>query len=80
MSHTWDEIKRAVERVQDADLLDQQAAAELRARGGWQARLARARPFLQVLGGVVLGLHTAIGVLAFNYLLFVWILHVNFAF
>jgi hypothetical protein len=38
----------------------------------------RTRPYLEVLGGIVVGIHASLMVLAFNYVLFVWLLHVNF--
>jgi hypothetical protein len=78
--YTWDEVKQAVEREEDARLARSLSDAEVR-----EGRLARRfylvrrlRPLLEALGGVVLGLHASLLALGFNYLLFVWILHVNF--
>lgn len=78
--YTWEEIKQAVEREEDARLVRSLSDAEL--REGRVARrfylVQRMRPFLEAMGGLVLGLHASLLALGFNYLLFVWILHVNF--
>lgn len=78
--YSWDEVKRAVERKEDARL--EQSLAESEVAEGHMARrvylVERTRPYLEALGGLVFGLHASLMALGFNYLLFVWILHVNF--
>lgn len=78
--YSWEEVQRAVERKENARLDHSLAESEVAeghiARGFYLVQ--RARPYLQILGGLVVGLHAALMSLAFNYLLFVWILHVNF--
>ena len=77
---SWEQIKRTVERREDAHLEGSLAEAELNeghmVRGVYVVQ--RARPYLEVIGGMVIGLHAALMTLGFNYLLFVWLLHVNF--
>lgn len=80
MPYSWDEVKKVVERKEDArlmHLLAEQEMAEGHVGRGFQL-IERTRPTLELLGGVVVGLHVAVMTLVFNYLLFVWILHVNF--
>ena len=80
MAHSWEEIKQAVERNEDAQLERWLAEQEV-AEGHVAHRLylvQRTRPYLEFLGGLIVGLHVAVVTLMFNYLLFVWILHVNF--
>jgi hypothetical protein len=78
--YSWDEVKRAVERSEDARL--EHSLAESEVSEGHVARgfylVQRTRPYLEVLGGLIVGIHAAVMTLALNYLLFVWILHVNF--
>lgn len=79
MSYSWEEVKRAVERNENARLEHSLAEGEVTA--GHVARglylVQRTRPYLELLGGLIVGLHVAVTTLVFNYLLFVWILHVN---
>jgi len=80
MAYSWDEVKQVVERREDARLmrlLGEQEMAEGHVGRGSQL-IERIRPHLELLGGVVVGLHVAVMTLVFNYLLFIWILHVNF--
>ena len=78
--YSWNEVKRAVEHEEDARLDGSLSEAEV--KDGHVTRayylVQRTRPVLEVLGGLVVGLHVSLFALAFNYLLFVWILHVNF--
>jgi len=78
--YSWEEVKRAVERNEDAQLEHWLAESEVSeghvARGFYPVQ--RTRPYLEVLGGLIVGLYASLMSLAFNYLLFVWILHVNF--
>jgi hypothetical protein len=80
MPYTWEEVKQAVERHEDAQLTRSLAEQEIAqghiGRGFFLIK--RTAPFLELLGGVVVGLHAAVLTLIFNYLLFIWILHVNF--
>lgn len=76
----WEEVKRAVERTEDERLERRLSEAEV-ADGQLDNRLylvRRTRPYLEVMGGLILGLYAALMALGFNYMLFVWILHVNF--
>jgi len=78
--YTWEEVKQAIEREEDARLATSLADAEVR-EGRLTRRfyvVQRARPIFEAVGAVVLGLHAALLTLGFNYMLFVWILHVNF--
>jgi len=80
MTYSWQEVKRAVERNEDAQLkrlLVEQGVAEGHVGRRFHL-IERTRTSLELLGGVVVGLHVAVMTLVFNYLLFVWILHVNF--
>jgi len=80
MPYSWEEVKQAVERNEDTQLGRLLAAQEI-AEGHVGRRfflIERTRTYLELLGGMVVGLHVAVMTLVFNYLLFVWILHVNF--
>ena len=80
MSYSWEEVKQAVERNEDARLmrsLGEQEVAEGHVGRGFYL-IERTRTSLELLGGVVVGLQVAVMTLVFNYMLFVWILHVNF--
>jgi hypothetical protein len=82
MPYSWEDIKRAIERTEDARLrqeLTEREIAEGRVRRGFYL-VRRSRLAFQVIGGVVTGIHVAVMVLIFNFLLFVWLLHVNFDF
>ena len=82
MAYLWEEIKRAVERVEDVRMEHWLAKAEAddgyRTRGSHWVR--GTRKILESLGALILGLHVAVMTLLFNYVLFVWLLHVNFDF
>lgn len=82
MMYSWEEVKRAVERVEDARL--EQGLAEAEAAEGHKMRrvylLQRTRPPLEILGALLVGVHIAVMTLIFNFLLFVWLFHVNFDF
>jgi len=79
--HSWEDVKRTVERRESARL--ERALAETELNEGHMVRgvyvVQRARPYLEVIGGMVIGLHAGLMTLGFNYLLFVWLMHVNFA-
>lgn len=80
MPYTWEEVKQAVERREDAQIGRLLAEQEI-TEGHVERRfflIERSRTFLELLGGLVVGLHAAVLTLVFNYLLFIWILHVNF--
>ncbi len=80
MPYTWEEVKQAVEQREDAQLRRLLAEQEI-AEGHVERRfflIERTRPFLDVLGGLIVGVHAAVLTLVFNYLLFIWILHLNF--
>jgi hypothetical protein len=80
--YSWEEVKRAVERTEDARL--EHSLAESEVTEGYMASgsylVQRMRPHLEMFGGFVVGLYASLMTLAFNYLLFTWLLHVNFAF
>jgi hypothetical protein len=78
--YSWDEIKRAVERTEDARLEHSLSESEVAAGHVPPGRyiVQRTRPFLQVLGALLVGFEAALLAVGFNYLLFVWLLHVNF--
>ena len=77
---SWEDVKRSVERREDARL--ERSLAEAEVIEGHVApgfyMMQRTRPYLEVLGGIVVGLYASLMTLAFNYVLFVWLLHVNF--
>jgi hypothetical protein len=78
--YSWEEVKRAVERTEDARL--EHSLSESEAAEGYvpprRYIVQRTRPYLQVLGALLVGFEAALITLGFNYLLFVWLLHVNF--
>ena len=78
--YSWEEVKQAVERKVDARL--ERSLAEMELADGYMPSgyylVQRTRPYLETLGALVVGLHASLLALGFNYLLFVWILHVNF--
>lgn len=80
MTYSWEEVKRAVERVENARLEQELVRAE--AAEGHAPRKAylmqRLRPHLEVAGGVLLGVYVAVMVMILNFLIFVWLFHVNF--
>jgi hypothetical protein len=80
MPHSWEEIKAVVERNEDAQLRQQLAKAEVNDGqiAPFQYPVQRSRLIVQLVGAAVAGLHVAVMTLIFNYLLFVWILHVSF--
>jgi hypothetical protein len=82
MAYAWDEVKKAVERVEDAQLEQWLAEAETLEmhKTGTVYLVRRAHPILEALGALAVGLNTAVMVLIFNYFLFNWILHINFGF
>jgi hypothetical protein len=80
MSYSWDEVKLAIEREETAQLereLGDREVREGRVPSG-DFLMRRMRPYLEVAGAMVAGLHVTIMTLAVNFLVFVWILHVNF--
>jgi hypothetical protein len=78
--YSWEEIKLAVERREGASIENSLAESEM--TEGLVGRrvypVQRTRSCLEIFGGLVMGLYASLMTLAFNYLLFVWILHVNF--
>jgi hypothetical protein len=80
MAYTWDEVRQSVEREENARLERELAEREIRDGRvpAFDLIVARTRPGLEIAGAVVAGLHVALMTLVFNFLLFVWILHVNF--
>lgn len=78
--YSWEEVKRAVERTEDARL--EHSLSESEVAEGFVPRrrymVQRTRPYLEVLGAVLVGFEAALVTVGFNYLLFVWLLHVNF--
>lgn len=80
MPYSWEEVRQAVERREDARLeraLAEREIAEGRvARGFYLVR--RSRFLLELIGGVVTGVHVAVIVLVLNFLVFIFLLHVNF--
>lgn len=78
--YSWDEVKRAVERTEDErleQLLSESEIAERHMERRYYV-VQRTRPYLEVIGGLILGFYAALMAMGFNYMLFVWILHVNF--
>ena len=78
--YSWEEVKRAVERTEDArlehSLSESEAAAGHVPPGRYMVQ--QTRPYLEVLGALLVGFEAALLAVGFNYLLFVWLLHVNF--
>jgi len=81
-SYSWEQISAAVERFEDGlfALEAADAAAKEGGESGLRSMLRRMQPFLELAGGVALGIFVAVMTLIVNYLVFVWILHVNFSF
>jgi hypothetical protein len=79
--YSWEEVKRAVERVEDARLDQELARAEV--EDGNAPRRAylfhSLRPHLEAFGAMLVGIYVAVMVLILNYLVFVWLFHVNFS-
>jgi hypothetical protein len=80
--YPWEQVKQAVERSEDLRL--DYSLAEEEVRAGHVARgyylVQRTRPYLEVIGALVVGIHAGVMTLVFNFLLFVWIMHINFAY
>ena len=80
MAYDWEEVKRAVERVEDARL--EQFFAEKEVDEGHITRtdsvLQRHRLYLEIVGAVVVAFHVAVITLSFNFILWNWLFHVNF--
>jgi len=78
--YSWEEVQRAVKHEEDKRL--EESLAELEVKEGHVVHgiyvMRRSRPYVTLLGGLVVGLYVSLITMAFNYLLFVWILHVNF--
>jgi hypothetical protein len=78
--YSWEEVKRAVERKEDARL--EHSLIESEVTEGYMVHgyylVQRTRPYMEVLGALLVGLQASLMTLGFNYLLFVWLLHVNF--
>lgn len=83
VAYSWEEVRAAVEREEDARLehrLGEVTGTPERYETRGFRLLQRVQPYLEMLGGVAVGLHVAVMTLIINYLLFVWILHLNFDF
>jgi hypothetical protein len=82
MAYTWDEVRLAVEHEESARLDEELAEHEVKEghvpTGDFVLR--RRRPMLEIAGAIVCGLNVAIMAITMNFLLFIWILHVNFDF
>jgi len=80
MPYSWDEVKGAIERGENARLERELAEREIRDGRvpAFHLMVAKMRPGLEIAGAVVAGLQVALMTVMFNFLLFVWILHVNF--
>ncbi len=80
MSYSWDEIKGVIERIENERLIDELSLLE-QEEGFVKKQLPLTetiRPYLEFLGILSMGLGIGIFSIIFNYLLFVWLLHLGF--
>lgn len=80
MSFSWEEVKQAVEREENARLVDELEQRELREGHVPRAFLTvrRSRRYLEIVGAIVVGLYAAMIAVMLDFLVFNWILHVRF--
>lgn len=75
MSQSWDDIKLSIEAVETERALD---SIQRMLHGDENRRSCMRRELLTLLGGVCAGVSAGIITCMFNYLLFVWLLHIEF--
>ena len=77
---SWDEIKEIIEKI-EAGKLSRSLSIQEEQEGYliYQPTLTeRTGGYLGFLGGISIGIGVAVFTMMFNYLLFVWILHIEF--
>ncbi len=80
MSHSWDEIKEIIERIETDKL--SRSLSRLEQQEGvvrFQSTLTdKNNGYIGFLGGLSLGIGVGVFTMIFNYILFVWLLHIEF--
>lgn len=78
MSHSWDEIKLVIESLECEKVGKELTRHELQ-EGVIEDKIpltARTHGYLQFLGGLSVGLSIGIFTIIFNFMIFVWFLHI----
>lgn len=75
MGYSWDDIKASIESVETKRALDTIHAQTYKDQNG---KLGLKREHLVLLGGICAGISAGIITCIFNYLFFVWLLHMEF--
>lgn len=80
MSHPWDKIKEVIEKIENERIMNELSLLEQ--QEGFvkpqPSLLDRKRSYLEFLGKLVVGIGVAFFTIMFNFLLFVWLLHIEF--
>ena len=79
MSYPWNEIKEVIERIENERVLNELSLLEQQ-EGFVQRQPAltdRTRGYLEFLGTLPVGVSVGIFTVIFNFLLFVWLLHIQ---
>lgn len=80
MSYSWDEIKEVIERVEQERVIDELSSLEHK-EGFVKKQISlteRSSPYLVFLGELVVGVGIGVFSMIFNFILFVWLLHIEF--
>lgn len=80
MSHDWDEIKTIIESLEAEKIAKELTLHELQ-EGVMEEKIpltARTHSYLEYLGGLSVGLSLGIFTIIFNFMIFVWFLHIEF--
>lgn len=75
MGQSWDDIRLSIEAVETERALE---SIQRRLHGDGSVGSRIRRELLTLLGGVCAGVSAGIITCMFNYLLFVWLLHIEF--
>ena len=80
MSYSWDEIKVVIERRENERLKDELSFIEQKEEfvGKYVSVTERTKTYLEFLGELSIGVSIGIFSIIFNFLLFVWLLHIEF--
>jgi hypothetical protein len=80
MSYSWDEIKEVIEKIEKERLIKELSLLEQKAGNVKKSPLLTegTKFYLEFLGMLSMGLGVGIFSLIFNFLLFVWLLHLEF--
>ncbi|MBW3021331.1 hypothetical protein KY328_00265 [Candidatus Woesearchaeota archaeon] len=80
MPNSWEEIKEVVERIEYERLLDELSSLEHEEKSIEKQTLLneKAISYLEFLGELTVGVTVGIFIVIFNFLLFNWLLHIEF--